>query len=368
MLLNRDAELWWVSAASPLAVLLYQAGYSMQRQIEILSFFATWVVPELGPALWSTSLNRSEWKSFMTDDGTPIELSWDWSRSKGQPPVVRFSIEPISSSAGSQADPWNTSAGLSFIRRLRHMLPEFDSRWLDHFSKDLLVSPNQTSDLDSKSQQDQHKSQFFIAFDIHRVGIMAKAYFLPVLKSAATGLTNWELIVRSIAELQSASNLKLEAFKALEKFINKSLHRRFDVEILAIDCVSPMEARLKIYLRSPDTSFDSVQEMVTLGDQKRCLQIANRLKDLRELWDAVTYNGKPKDASQNLWDLTHRTAGILYNFEIRAGQQDPIPKVYIPVRHYGQNDLAVIEGLWGWLKDRELDSAIKNYTNALTQL
>ena len=44
----------------------------------------------------------------MTDDGTPIEFSWDWVwRGGGQSSIVRFSIEPKEREAGSQTDPLN---------------------------------------------------------------------------------------------------------------------------------------------------------------------------------------------------------------------------------------------------------------------
>ena len=104
---------------------------------------------------------------------------------------------------------------------------------------------------------------------------------------------------------------------------------------------------------------------MTLGDQNRRLQMAKSLEELHELWDLVTGDGRTKPASEDLKHISHRTAGILYNFEIQHGKCELVPKVYIPVRHYGKSDLAVMQGLRSWLRMRKLDRAGENYTNAL---
>ena len=93
--------------------------------------------------------------------------------------------------------------------------------------------------------------------------------------------------------------------------------------------------------------------------------MAKSLEELHKLWDLVTGDGRTKSASEDLKRVSHRTAGILYNFEIQHGQRELVPKVYIPVRHYGKNDLAVLQGLRSWLQMRKLDWAGENYTNAL---
>ena len=363
------SQFWWSKVASSLAVLLSQAGYPPESQYRNLLFFSFFIVPELGKPPFSSARSARgspRWKSFMTDDGTPIEFSWDWGCiDKGQPSTIRFSIEPIAPEAGSQADPLNANAGLSLMHRLQQVLPEISLDCFDHFSNYFSTFKQAEIELASAANRERHQSQFFAAFDLRGDSIMANAYFLPALKSIQTGLSKLDLVSRSLVALDAQAGLDLGAFRLLRDYINSSPHQKIEVEILAIDCVLPTKARLKIYVRSPHTSFRSVEDIMTLGDRNRRLQMAKSLEELHKLWDLVTGDGRPKSASQDLKHVSHRTAGILYNFEIQHGKREPVPKVYIPVRHYGKNDLAVMQGLRSWLQMRNLDWAGDNYTSAL---
>ena len=155
------------------------------------------------------------------------------------------------------------------------------------------------------------------------------------------------------------------AFRLVRDCVDNSPHQEIEVEILAVDCVLPTKARLKICVRSPHTSFRSVENIITLGDQNHRLQMAKSLEELHKLWDLVTRDGRTRSASEDLKCVWHRTAGILYNFEIQHGKRELVPKVYIPVRHYGKNDLAVMQGLQSWLQMRKSDWSGENYANAL---
>lgn len=97
---NAHHRFWWSKhTGHVLAVLLEKAGYSQELQYRDLKFFATVIVPHLGASLEPSVENHSQWHSFMTDDGTPVELSWDWGTSDG-PPMIRYSIEPVGLHAG----------------------------------------------------------------------------------------------------------------------------------------------------------------------------------------------------------------------------------------------------------------------------
>lgn len=69
-----------------------------------MEFYYRFVVPNLGPPptlIESPNL----WRSFMTDDFTPIEFSWDWGNVDSMTDRrVRFSVEPISYDAGTFKD------------------------------------------------------------------------------------------------------------------------------------------------------------------------------------------------------------------------------------------------------------------------
>ena len=140
----------------------------------------------------------------MTDDGTPIEFSWDWGYiDKGQPPTIRFSIEPIAPEAGNQTDPLNSNAGLSLMHRLQQALPGINLDCFDHLSGYFLTFKQPEDETVPATNGEQHQSQFFAAFDLYGDSVMVKAYFLPALKSIQTGLSKLDLVSRSLVALNT---------------------------------------------------------------------------------------------------------------------------------------------------------------------
>ena len=58
---------------------------------------------------------------------------------------------------------------------------------------------------------------------------------------------------------------------------------------------------------------------MTLGDNRRRVQMSSSIEKIHELLDLVIDDGRPKSASEELMQVAHRTAGISYNFEIKHG-------------------------------------------------
>lgn len=72
---NANSDWWWKTTGKHLQILLEDAGYNLSQQYETLMFHYWAIVPRLGPH--PTSIHP-RWKSFMTDDFSPIEYSWKW--------------------------------------------------------------------------------------------------------------------------------------------------------------------------------------------------------------------------------------------------------------------------------------------------
>lgn len=85
-----DAAYWWRATGAPLAVMMEHANYDAHAQYTGLLFYLRHIVNRLGPQPTTEGLPRS-WRSFMTDDFSPIEYSWTWDSS----PKVRYAIEAI---------------------------------------------------------------------------------------------------------------------------------------------------------------------------------------------------------------------------------------------------------------------------------
>lgn len=72
--------------------------------------------------------------------------------------------------------------------------------------------------------------------------------------------------------------------------------------------------------------------------------------------------------SEPLHAMNHRTSGVLYYFEFLPQQLLPQPKVYIPVEHYGKNDLEIAKGLSAWLIQHNNALYGGSYVKALKEI
>ncbi|KAL8806332.1 MAG: hypothetical protein Q9200_005077 [Gallowayella weberi] len=367
-------DFWERKAGRPLATLLQRADYDLVAQYSYIHFFVDRIIPALGPANGLSS-KQTRWKSFMTDDHTPIELSWEWGN-PGSPPDIRYSIETIGTLAGKIADPFNTLATQRLLEQLQHSIPQIDLGWYDHFTQHLLPNAQDLiayQESHATSLPTEPTSTSFIAFDQRRRGPMTvKAYFIPTVKAAFSGIPTYDLIIHAIHTLPQRRPETCQALRLLTNFIEThSRGAQLECEILGIDCTSPSTARLKIYLRSRQTSFDAVREVMTLGGRMDNAEPESAFNDLFELWQALFFSDKttlPVAKSTELRHCDHRTAGILYYFNFSGDKAQPVAKVYLPVRHYARNDYQVAKALCGFMKRRMGQRWGRRYMDALREI
>lgn len=330
--INRHEQHWWQRSGYALAVLLRNAGYSDVAQIKILEFFARRIANNLGV---TNEPGAQRWKSFMTDDNNPIELSWDW-HTGVERPTVRFSIEPVSLDAGGPSDPRNERAAPEFKKSVLQALPDTDMSWFDHFETFF-------SEGTDRNSVEGHPSKVFWAFDLGEKEVTSKAYFFPGYRARATNSTNLQVISEAIVSAPSCKPEKLGAFHAFATYVHeheKSGAAPLELDMLAIDMIDPGQSRLKIYFRNRQTDFQSVRDTMTLGGRVANRDMDQGLARLRDLWDALF---EQEGDSVPLGRADHRTAGILYNVEFRLGSvQTPKAKIYIPVRHYARSDAHIV--------------------------
>ncbi|KAK2038976.1 aromatic prenyltransferase [Colletotrichum somersetense] len=348
-----DSDWWWQSVGSHLQTLLFAAGYSITDQLEALRFFYHLVTPRLGPR---PSGSKAEWKSFMTDDHTPIEYSWKWGFG-GEAPEVRYSIESIGHYAGASPDPLNQIATCDFLAQLYgNGLQGLDLEWFDHFKHTLLGPGTPASKAKVVSQ-----STLFMAFEISHGPVGVKAYFIPV---EAPGYKSVNQIFRAIA---SAGCCNPAATSRLHSFFRNDVHgRTINPFMLGIDCIIPSESRLKIYARSRITTFDLVRRVMSIGGQRRGIEEAE--KQLHRLWKLVLGLSDDAPADKELSSNSHETAGVLFYFDVASMAVLPDVKVYIPVRHYAPSDKVAAQGLVHYLKSQGRSAYVQQYLEALDTL
>lgn len=343
-----------------LAVMLQEAGYDLHSQYESLLFHYRYVIARLGVRPTADGL-PSNWKSFMTDDFSPVEFSWSWDNAER--PMIRYSIEAIGSAAGTAVDPFNQEMTKELVHQLSLAVPAVDWKWYDQLSRAFGIfdeSINEDDSLKSKTGS----TSVFLAFEMRSEGVLVKAYFFP-LKCLKTNISRLDIFSDGIKSMESQQT-KFPAYDQLVEFIaNNPEGSRLTMLAAAIDCVHPSKSRLKIYVRSPSTSFRSVRTVMTLGGKLNNRRSESALEELLELWRLTLRFEDQFSLDDELPSTTHETSGILYNFDVKPGNEIPEPKVYIPVKHYGLNDMAVAEGVATFLKKRGRDSFNDNYQRML---
>lgn len=331
--LNVHGNYWWRSCGYALAILLGNAGYSYAAQIRTLDFFPRCIAPKLGIA---NEPGVERWKSFMTDDHNPIELSWDW-YTGSEPPRIRFSVEPVGNAAGTAKDPRNELVAGEFLEELLKDLPATNMQWFYHFQSYFRVGTKNYLPVG-------HHSQTFWAFDLNEKDVTVKAYFFPEYRAHATQKTNAQVISEAIELAPFCRPEDLSVLYTFQEFVREHAKIPLAMDMLAIDLVEPLQSRLKIYIRTRETSFESVREAMTLGGRFTDGDMETGLQSLRRLWDSLfDQHGIP-----DTWLLPaskHRTAGILYNVEFRLESKAPKVKIYIPVRHYARNDWQIMNAV-----------------------
>ncbi|KAI1825302.1 aromatic prenyltransferase [Xylaria intraflava] len=297
----------------------------------------------------------------MTDDGCPIELSWDWGTSDREP-TIRYSVEPIGPHAGTSLDPNNSLAGSVLQNDLNRALPQMKLEWFYYF-RDFF--DDRGGDQSAKDTSG-HKTSIFYAFDLADREITAKVYFFPKYRAMSRHQSNLEVLIQGINNAPGSTPEKLQALTMFSDFSNDPFSKDIEYEMLAIDLIDVSESRFKIYFRCRETSFDSVVNVMTLGGRIKHSKMAEGLENLRQLWGGLF--GDSLSSSEPLREVNHRTAGILYNVEFRLGDHFPVAKIYLPVRHYSRSDGAVMQALDDYFQAHQRGSYMGAYTRVMTTL
>ncbi|KAI0190597.1 tryptophan dimethylallyltransferase-domain-containing protein [Astrocystis sublimbata] len=352
------SRLWYQHTGRALAALLFYAGYSGDAQYRSLLFFKHLVAPHLGcfPIPGHTQL----WQSFMTDNGSPVELSWDWG-TDGRRPTVRYSIEPIGLKAGTILDPLNMLVGPIFRDHLAHVLPKLQLEWFHHF-QDFFLSCRDSCHGPVDLQD--HNASIFYAFDLTETETIAKVYFFPKYRAIADNDSPLNVLIRAIESAPYTTNENLKALSVFSEFAQDYANAGLEFEMLAIDLINPLDSRFKIYFRSRDTDFDSVVNIMTFGGRADSPHLRRGLQSLKTLWNSLF----AVRSSCPLKEVPHRTAGMLYNLEFRLDDEFPAAKIYLPVRHYSSDDAAVIQGLDGFFQSHGRGSCMKAYKSFMATI
>ncbi|KAH3305137.1 hypothetical protein KXW39_000394 [Aspergillus fumigatus] len=341
---------WWRETGPVMSKLLAKANYPLYTHYKYLMLYHTHILPLLGPRpplenSTHPSPSNAPWRSFLTDDFTPLEPSWNVNGNSEAQSTIRLGIEPIGFEAGAAADPFNQAAVTQFMHSYEATEVGATLTLFEHFRNDMFVGPETYAALRAKIPEGEHTTQSFLAFDLDAGRVTTKAYFFPILMSLKTGQSTTKVVSDSILHLALKSEVwgvqTIAAMSVMEAWIG-SYGGAAKTEMISVDCVNEADSRIKIYVRMPHTSLRKVKEAYCLGGRLTDENTKEGLKLLDELWRTV-FGIDDEDAE--LPQNSHRTAGTIFNFELRPGKWFPEPKVYLPVRHYCESDMQIASRL-----------------------
>lgn len=364
---NADCDYWWQLTGPHLATMLCEAEYSIHEQYEGMILHYHFVVPRLGPCPPPGGIPK--WKSLLTVDGSPLEYSWKWNTADGVPDV-RYTVEPIGSFTGTVVDPLNQASTKELLYKLGLKMPSLDLTWFNYFAAAFYDSEKEKYVTEAGAHL---MTTLALAFEFLKNGLVVKAYFSPK-KLGQTGPAELDIWTNAVRGAIPGSAALDKVVHFLKTDLEGSLLQPF---MLAIDCVKPKESRMKLYFQTPHTSFDSVRAIMTLGGQIQGVDDA--LEELYGLLKLVVSLDKDFPSSQELpapasaavdhfADLHILGSGYLYYFDIAPGSSMPNIKFYVPIRHYGENDLKIAQGLINFMESRGRGQYVKNYMRILESL
>ncbi|ORY13910.1 aromatic prenyltransferase [Clohesyomyces aquaticus] len=298
------------------------------------------------------------WTSYMNDDYTPIEFSWNWAGPYVLP-KVRYAIEPIGPHTGTTMDPFNSTTADQFVHQLTERGTMIDLTWYHHLNQTLAKKAESPPATESGGEM----SSKFLALELGTPSHQSiKAYFiLPENPSQDDSQ-----LCTAISTLPSAGASIHESLQKVQLLVSTLRGQTTPkIEMIGIDCIPATEARIKIYIRSPETSFDSVLKMMMLPGKGRSDE---RVSSLRDLWQSVLGLEDHFDGTHSLPSNSHRTSGIIYHYDLRLSSTSPKVKLYIPVKHYGGTDFKAAEGFSKWLHRNGYKLQASSYLEAVQHL
>ncbi|KAF2136061.1 uncharacterized protein K452DRAFT_292714 [Aplosporella prunicola CBS 121167] len=358
-----DHSYWWKVTGRHLALMMHEAEYPLERQIENLLFYFFTVIPRLGPQPTS----REPWfKSRVAagaGDGAPIGYSWRWSIGDTKP-GIRYYIEPVGALTGTPADQLNEVATKELLVELGSLLPDADLSLFWKFAPHL--RPNLT---DSASLQAFAGSALLLGVEI------------PPSSSAVDIMTYWfaraptqaaQLLDSTLpAAMRDAygAEADLTALAAVRDFMAKDPNgsQLTMTGTTATDCRRPADARVKIYVATRNSSFDHIAAVMTFGGRKTVS--SELMAQLQELWyrlkglqpDFPTSAQLPLPAG----DGGANPIGLSFYFDIQPKHALPDVKAYFAVGKHAKTDLAAAEAVTGFLERHGRGRYTKAYMNAL---
>jgi tryptophan 7-dimethylallyltransferase len=205
-----------------------------------------------------------------------------------------------------------------------------------------------------------HNASFFhVGADCtHNEGIVGKAYFLPHIRSQATGIS----IDKLVTECMKTLGLEDPWAMVVRYLAVLPQHYQAKIEVVAVDCVQPSDNRVKVYVRTQASSLRSIIDLMTLGGELSDPSILSAIATIRHLW-LLFFSEADESVSIPSLRPGHFGSGFSVYFEMRLNRSTPSTKAYIPIRHYCSDDAVIAQAMAQFYREIGLSSVGDRYVS-----
>ncbi|KAL2855955.1 tryptophan dimethylallyltransferase-domain-containing protein [Aspergillus pseudoustus] len=363
-----DEQFWWKLTGRQLARMMHEAGYPEHRQVECLLFHRFTIVPTFGPQPRSAEPWYRSRVAASAGDGAPISYSWRFGTAEKKP-YIRNYIEPLGPLTGTAADPNNEIATKALLNEFDKALPNVDLSLFWAFEPHLR---NQFSNREEREKYAGPSVLTGVEMSPDSNAIDIKMYLYPRIPEQINKLlsTTLPLAMREAY----GEDVCLDSLNVVKDFLTnhpdgQQLSPRGTT---AIDCCKIEDSRLKFYMATPNTSFDHIAAVMTVGGLRPLS--AEILKNLRELWyelnglpaDFPTSEPVPTPDGLEANAYSHKGVGFYYDIQPRLALPDV--KIFIDVRKHTKSDMAAAETVVSFLERHGRGPNPRAYLNVLRDI
>ncbi|EQL03351.1 aromatic prenyltransferase [Ophiocordyceps sinensis CO18] len=355
---------WWWDRIAPLleSILRSAKDFSAEDMADHMRIFRDVAIPTFGPPTPEAAV-----RPLLTSDGSPFESSWNFQT--GSDGVVRYTFEPLGDMAGTPEDPFAGQIIPTLSSILAKAAPDTDMRWFDQIAKAWVVTPEEAALARKKMPAHVERiPQIFVAFDMKGPERLLKAYFFPMLKHFAHDIPTETLELDMIRSLKPSG----DRFVAGAEKVMAYLAARAEpcpVEMMAIDCVDPAKARIKIYARSQGNSIDELRDGMTLGGTQTDEATLRGVEAAAKIWHLLLDERDGMADGQSKAPHNPRTLhkGICFVFELRAGHERIEVKAHIPICQTSASDNNTVKNVADSLRMLGWDKAADKFEKGAKQ-
>ena len=305
---------WDVIVPNQLKEMFTFAEYSSNGIKNHMKFYHQFIKPYLGPEPFSP---KAEWKSYINDDYSPIEMAYSF-QTNTKHPTVKCVFEPIEKNEyNGQLS--NISASLKFIAAMKFAKLPINFNILSLLINSFLI-------------ENYHLCFGFDFQDSEHSYPLIKAYVGSNSDRSPGALTMHHQVsnIMKLLKLDKAWHCVIDYLNTLT---NDSCHS--DIDCFSVDCVdnNSDKMRIKVYIRYFNCEQNDFIQHLTLNNR-----LSNPNIDFTHVlkqWDYFLNHTKISCLPDN-----NVTKALLLYYEFDSSTPDcPISaKFYFPIRHYIEND------------------------------